>query len=215
MKVGKIEAKTTSAPALELAVAEKRDADDKPKDDAPKGDASPAASVVTRETAATARPEAGTDRPSVDRHLVVRQVADRIESLAAARPREGVTVHLEPRDLGTVTLVVKGLASALDVQVFASDDRVRESLGASRPELAQALAPRGIELREIRVAPAPTSSATSAGGGSASANPDGRPRGGAQPQQPQSTPNGFRSAAPTVPRTRAVRPSGRGVDVLV
>ncbi|RYG21753.1 hypothetical protein EON82_18320, partial [bacterium] len=77
---------------------------------APKDNPQPVAATTTVRTVATDRPEAGAQRPEVDRHLVVRQVADRIENLVASRPREGVTIHLEPRDLGSVTLVVKGLA---------------------------------------------------------------------------------------------------------
>lgn len=179
---------------------------------APHDNPAPIASSTVR-TVATEKPEAGNQRPEVDRHLVVRQVADRIENLVAARPREGVTIHLEPRDLGSVTLVVKGLASALDVQMTASDSRVRESLDSARPELAQALAPRGIELRELRVAPAPTNSSGTAGrdGGT---NPDGRPR----HQTPHSSTPSFTNptgrSATSQTRTRAPR-SGRGVDLLV
>ena len=165
----------------------------------------------TLRSAATEKPEAGADRAPLDRHLVVRQVAERIESLVAARPKDGVTIHLEPRDLGTITLVVKGLASALDVQVAASDERVQRGLDASRPELAQALAPRGIELRELRVAHAPTPLGGSSMTGD---NPQGRPHPEDRPR-PQ-TPASFVSVPPKAqPSSRAVRISGRGVDLLV
>lgn len=183
--------------------------DGTPQDGSPQDGATQAAAPTIR-TAATERPEAGDARPAVDRHLVVRQVADRIENLVAARPRDGVTIHLEPRDLGTVTLVVKGLASALDVQMFASDERVRQSLDASRPELAQALAPRHIEVREIRVSAAP-SAPSGAASGDAGTNPDGRPR-----QQPPTPQQAFAHASPRAQKA-AVRLArrDRGVDLLV
>lgn len=205
--------------AASLTEADTASGDDgAPSDDTPQQNLpqAPSQGATTARTAATERPEAGTNRPSVDRHVVVRQVADRIENMVASRPKEGVTVHLEPRDLGTVTLVVKGLRSALDVQVTASDDRVRQSLNSSRPELTQALAPRGIELRELRVAPAPTGSSTNSTSGGANsnggnANPEGRAR--------------SQSSAPTFakasrgesdsPRTVRSRSAGRGVDLLV
>ena len=185
--------------------------DDAPSDDDPSQQPALAAQDAPR-TVATERPDAGVDRPSVDRHLVVRQVADRIESLVAARPKDGVTVHLEPRDLGTITLVVKGLSSALDVQVTASDDRVRQSLDASRPELAQALAPRGIELREMRVAVAPP-----AAGGSANANAGsgGRPSPEGQARQQSPTPLFVKPSRTEARAPRPTRSSGRGVDLLV
>ena len=186
----------------DAALTEKPPAgDDGPPDDAPQDNVPQAAPI---RSSATERPEAGADRPEVDRHLVVRQVADRIESLVASRPRDGVTIHLEPRDLGTVTLVVKGLASALDVQMYASDERVREGLEASRPELAQALAPRQIEIRELRVSTSPTPSTA------ADANPDGRPRRQAPPPQ-----HAFSGKPAKAAETVRAPRSGRGVDLLV
>ena len=185
---------------------------DAPPDESPERAPTPQAiGSTSARTVATEKPEAGPDRPLLDRHLIVRQVAERIESLVAARPKDGVTIHLEPRDLGTVTLVVKGVVSALDVQVTASDERVRKDLDASRPELVQALAPRGIELREWRVAHAPASSggATNAGaGGERGSTPEER----ARPQNPGSS---FAKASrPESPAARPVR-RGRGVDLLV
>ncbi len=195
--------------------------DDAPSEDAPSQDAPQdptvqSSAAPTARTAATERPDAGTDRPSVDRHLVVRQVAERIENLVASRPKDGVVVHLEPRDLGTVTLVVKGLQGALDVQVSASDDRVRESLNSSRPELAQALAPRGIELRELRVSTAPastTSSSTSNGSNPNGGNPNSNSEG--RPQSPSSSPTLVKASSAETSAPRSARSTGRGVDLLV
>lgn len=190
------------------------DTGDQTSKDQPSADPTPVAPASVR-SAATDRPEAGADRPEIDRHLVVRQVADRIENMVAARPRDGVTIHLEPRDLGTVTLVVKGLSSALDVQVSASDTRVREGLEASRNDLAQALAPRGIELRDVRIV---TSSSSGSGSGQASKdggsnpNPDGRPR----QQASNSHQTGFTQSSSRPTRTSGSRGSRRtgGVDLL-
>ena len=182
--------------------------EDAPRDDSP--EAPPTIPPLAVRSAATEKPEAGADRPAIDRHLVVRQVAERIENLVAARPKDGVTIHLEPRDLGTITLVVKGLSSALDVQLAASDERVQKGLDASRPELAQALAPRGIELRELRVAYAPTPSGGSSMGGDhpqRGTNPEDRPR-------PQ-TPSFVIPSRRTAPSSRPLRASGRGVDLFV
>ena len=209
-------AKTTVTETSILLPGSATAGDEDAPDDAPKHEASPEAPLappaLMAKTAATEKPEAGTDRGDVDRHLVVRQVADRIETLVASRPKNGLTVHLEPRDLGTVTLVVKGLQSALDVQVNASDERVRQGLDASRPELAQALAPRGIELRELRVATASQSSGTSAnsnaGNGGSGANPEGRAR-------TQTSSQAFAKPSRAEGRAPRSRSNGRGVDLLV
>lgn len=181
--------------------------------DAPKDPTPQSAPALVARTDATERPEGGTNRPAIDRGIVVRQVADRIESLVAARPKDGVTVHLEPRDLGTVTLVVKGLAHALDVQVSASDDRVRGALSESRSELAQALAPRGLGIRELRVA-APTTGSSAATGGNPNPSPNPNSEGRARPHSPASF---FAKASRTeaAETKRPSRTSGRGVDLLV
>ena len=190
----------------EAASPDKGGEEDLPAEDSP----TPMSQDSPVRSAATEKPEAGADRPALDRHLVVRQVAERIENLVAARPKDGVTIHLEPRDLGTITLVVKGLSTALDVQVAASDERVQKGLDASRPELAQALAPRGIELRELRIAHAPTPSGGSTMGGD---NPQGRSNSEERPRPPMPS---F-----TVPPRRATanppiaRRDGRGVNLLV
>ena len=190
----------------EAASPDRGGEEDSPAQDSP----TPMSQDSPVRSAATEKPEAGADRPALDRHLVVRQVAERIENLVAARPKDGVTIHLEPRDLGTITLVVKGLSTALDVQVAASDERVQKGLDASRPELAQALAPRGIELRELRIAHAPTPSGGSAMGGD---HPQGRPNSEERPRPPMPS---F-----TVPPRRATanpqiaRRDGRGVNLLV
>ncbi len=191
------------------------DGGDQTSKDQPTADPAPVASTAVR-SSATDRPEAGTDRPEVDRHLVVRQVADRIENMVASRPRDGVTIHLEPRDLGTVTLVVKGLSSALDVQVSASDTRVRAGLEASRNDLAQALAPRGIELRDVRIVTAASSGSGTGPGskdGGANSNPDGRPR----QQASNSSQTGFTQSSTRTARSTGSRGSRRtgGVDLLV
>ncbi len=203
-----LEVETTTVEAVVAETAPKeREAgtgDGDARDPSPSPQAPPTVKAV-----AIDRPEAGTDRPAVDRHLVVRQVADRIESLVASRPRDGVTIHLEPRDLGTVTLVVRGIASALDVQVSASDERVRSRIEAFRPELAQALAPRGIEIRELRVAASSAASSNTANpnGGNPNPNPEGRPR-------PQSAPTYARPKAAEEASPRPFRARGRGVDLL-
>lgn len=86
----------------------------------------------------------------VDRVAVVRQVADRIELLAAA-PRDGVTVRLEPRDLGSITMVVKSQGDEVDAHIVASNEGVRAALDGSRVQLREALESRGLNLGTMTV----------------------------------------------------------------
>lgn len=82
---------------------------------------------------------------------VIRQVADRLEALAAARPRNGVTIHLEPFDLGKITMTIKSSGNDVDATIAASNEAVRVALEHSRPQLQQALDQRGISLVNIDV----------------------------------------------------------------
>lgn len=77
---------------------------------------------------------------------VLRQVEDRIEFLAAARPKKGVTIHLEPRELGTITLNIVQRGSEVEAKVDASLPAVREALAESRHEVTRAMESRGLQL---------------------------------------------------------------------
>lgn len=82
---------------------------------------------------------------------VVKQVADRLQMLAAARPKNGVTVHLSPENFGTVTVVVKAIGRTVDTQLFASEDRVREALDQNQTRLTEAMNSRGFQLQSVSV----------------------------------------------------------------
>lgn len=83
--------------------------------------------------------------------LVVKQVADKIQLLAAARPRNGVTIHLNPDDLGSITVVIKSVGRVVDTQITASDPRVSEALDQNRLRLAEAMDSKGYQLQSVSV----------------------------------------------------------------
>lgn len=99
---------------------------------------------------------------SIDRTQLINQVADRIQLLAATRQQDGVVVHLQPPNLGSITLVVKTVASNVSAQVTATDDHVRSALELGRDQLGQQLQSRGYHLTSISVG----STSSSAGAGS-------------------------------------------------
>jgi hypothetical protein len=82
---------------------------------------------------------------------VVRQVLDRLEALAASNSERRVTVHLDPHDFGSITLVVGRRGGEVDAEIYASNDRVREALEAHRPTLQSGLENRGIQLSTMTV----------------------------------------------------------------
>lgn len=85
-----------------------------------------------------------------DLKAVIKQVSDRIEILAA-RPREAVTIHLRPQDLGTITLTVKAVGNLIDTQIAASDQGVRKALEQNHSHLAASLEQRGYTVNQISV----------------------------------------------------------------
>jgi hypothetical protein len=102
------------------------------------------------EAASAARPTANDPAP-IDRVSVVRQIADRLELLTAARPREGVTIRLNPIELGSITLTVRQRGGEVETNVLASHDAVRAALEQSRPQLQHALETRGLNLGSLEV----------------------------------------------------------------
>jgi len=83
---------------------------------------------------------------------VVRQVADHIELMAAARPQQGVTIHLQPQGLGDVTIVVKGIGKDIEATFSASNPTVRNALADSRDALTQAVTAKGYNLVGVNIA---------------------------------------------------------------
>jgi flagellar hook-length control protein FliK len=89
---------------------------------------------------------------------VIRQIVDRAEALAAARPRDGVVIHLEPKDLGSITLTVKSVGNQVDAQIGASNEHVRTALEQNRAHLGQAMEFRGLNLTSVTIDNQTTSS---------------------------------------------------------
>lgn len=82
---------------------------------------------------------------------VLKQVADRLEVLAAARPKHGITVHLDPQEFGSITLIVKNSGKEVEAQIFANHDGVRAALEQNKAQLANNLESRGIALQSMTV----------------------------------------------------------------
>lgn len=114
----------------------------------PPGVAAPGATTAIQAVAPTAAPKL----PDGQRLDVVRQVADRIELMTAARPQQGVTIHLQPQGLGDVTIVVKGVGKDIEASLTATNATVRNALSDSRDTLTQAVAAKGFNLVGVNIA---------------------------------------------------------------
>lgn len=85
------------------------------------------------------------------RDLVYKQMSDRMELLAATRPKESVTIHLQPPDLGSVTVVLKNVGVKMSAEFFASHDGVRDALKEDAGKLTEQLQSKGVAMTHIAV----------------------------------------------------------------
>lgn len=82
---------------------------------------------------------------------ILKQVAERLESLAASHAHRKVTIQLDPESFGSITLVVRQSGSDVNAEVYASHDSVRAALEVNRAQLAANLDQRGIQLGTMTV----------------------------------------------------------------
>ena len=109
------------------------------------------------------------------REALVRQVTDRIQLLAASRPKEGVTIELQPPSLGTITVNLKDVSHSLQAQLTASSGQVKEALDSSKEDLNSRLKAHGISVGQIQVtSTSQTATDGRLGGQSHSGNPGGQ-----------------------------------------
>lgn len=88
-------------------------------------------------------------------NAVVKQVADRIELLIAAKPKQGVTIHLDPGDLGKVTIVVKSQGKDVEAQILTNNESVRQAIVQAKSQLIEQLDQRGFSLATVTVGQEP------------------------------------------------------------
>lgn len=110
--------------------------------------------AATSQVASLSTPRSTDARPALtptEVDLVVKQAADKLQMLATARPRNGVTIHLNPEDFGSITVVVKTVGKMVETQISASDSRVSEALDQHQARLVEAMDSRGFQLHTVTV----------------------------------------------------------------
>ena len=98
---------------------------------------------VNKTEAAPAKPKAP------DRELMMKQLTDRIDSMLENRKSGRMVIHLEPRELGTITLAIRTFGMKVDLDILASNDQVRQNLQESRPHLAHQVESKGYTLGQV------------------------------------------------------------------
>lgn len=85
------------------------------------------------------------------RTAAFQHLADRIEMASILRPRDAMTIRLDPFDMGEIKLVLNHSEGKMDAQVYAQDERVRQLLAGSQSDLTRSLETRGIRLEGFSV----------------------------------------------------------------
>lgn len=99
---------------------------------------------------ATTKPEATKTNDEINQKVLT-QVMDKLDALMASRKNGSVVVHLEPRELGSITITVRMRGEKCDIQMHATDPVVREALAADKGQLIQQVQAKGMTLNSFNV----------------------------------------------------------------
>jgi|GEM_PF-3356412 len=106
---------------------------------------------------------------------LMRQIMDRIETMAEARPGGNVTIRLHPEDMGIVTVTLRQVGGRTEAEMSASHDPVRAALEANKGQLIQHAEQRGVNLGSVNVTATGATASTLAGGHGQSGSPESQP----------------------------------------
>lgn len=144
-----IEAKESRVAAANAAVTDSDlDASLQPNNEPPQV---PVSNVAAARESSAVEPKPKVELSTEQSATVLRQVADRLEALAAGNAARRVTIQLEPENFGHITLVVRQRGSDVEAEVYATNDAVRAAMESHRPMLASSLEQRGIQLGSMTV----------------------------------------------------------------
>ncbi len=100
---------------------------------------------------ATQSTEKVKSEPNRELEKVIPQIVDRAERLLASKRPGAMTLYLEPRNLGEITVTVQTRAGRLDTEIKATNEAVRAHLDNHKQELVEQVAARGIQLGSLNV----------------------------------------------------------------
>jgi hypothetical protein len=82
---------------------------------------------------------------------VVKQITEHTENVALRAASENVTVHLQTEDDTNVTMMVKSAHGQVQAQFMTNNEALRNALHQNRPQLAQTLETKGLNLGQVSV----------------------------------------------------------------
>lgn len=114
---------------------------------APPAPAAEAQQIQTARIAPSAEPKT----TKIDTENLMRQVIDRVETIAQYGKSGSVTIHLDPKELGPLTLTVRSFGQRVDAEIQTQNSDVRAALHDSRQQLNQAVEARGLSLGSMQI----------------------------------------------------------------
>lgn len=128
--------------------AERSDAENhtnsvKPTSPSPTAHSSPPTASVNR----AGDPRA--TQPEIEPRAIGHRIAERIEEMFASRRSGTVTIQLDPKDLGSITLTVRSFGNRVDAEIGATHEGVRAALAENRQQLSQSIESRGLSLGQL------------------------------------------------------------------
>ncbi len=186
--------------------------DDTSSDQEPKDSAAAQAQSATRPHAANREQAIAppTDAaPVKDRDAAIAKASDHVERMAALHSRQNVTIHLDPKDVGEITLLIKQSDGQVEAQVNTDNQQVRQAIQNAQSHAVRHWEARGVQVNSITVGEL----------GSTSANKDfSFSQSQHQAQTPMPANHQFSSTAPTGPTVVTsdwTRSSAQGVDLSI
>ena len=82
---------------------------------------------------------------------VIRQISEHSDKMALKSASENVTVHLQTEDDTNVTMMVKSARGEVQAQFVTNNEALRNALHQNRPQLAQTLETKGLNLGQVSV----------------------------------------------------------------
>lgn len=82
---------------------------------------------------------------------IVKQVVERADHFLAMKRDGAITIHLEPRELGSITLTIQNTNDGIKAEIKASNHQVQQSLEANKASLVQQVENKGLTLGSLNV----------------------------------------------------------------
>lgn len=93
----------------------------------------------------------GRPESALDSEKLNRQIADKAQTFLAFRREGALTIHLEPRELGQITMSVKMENGNVSTEIKASNQQVAQSLEANKQDFVRQVESRGLSLGSFSV----------------------------------------------------------------